>query len=75
MLPKGNRIPEVEVCARFDQGQIHVLMAGVLDDLLNLGDGEVALGFPDLGGFKVDDPIPFTPPGPVKVLPRKLVLP
>ncbi len=73
MLPERNRIPEVEVCARFDQGQKHVQMVWVPDDLLDLGDGEVALSIPDLDWFKIDDPIPFTLPSPVKVLPWKLI--
>ena len=75
MLPERNRVPEVEVCARFDQGQKHVLVAGVFDNFPDLGDGKVALGFPDLGWFKIDDPIPYTPLGPSKVLPWKLILP
>ena len=75
MFPEWNRVPEIEVCARFDQGQKHVLVAGVFDNFLNLGDGEVALGFPDLGRFKIDDPISFTPLGPIKVLSWKLILP
>ena len=75
MFPEGNRVPEVEVCARFDQGQKHVLMVGVFDDFLDLGDGKVALGASDLGWFKIDDPIPFTLPGAGKVLPWKLVFP
>jgi hypothetical protein len=49
-------------------------MARVRDDLLNLGNGEEPLGVEYLGGFQIDDPVPFTLLCPGQVLLRELIL-
>ena len=53
-------ITEVEVCALLYDGEVHVFMPRVRNDLLHLGNCEIAFGVLHLGWFEVDDPIAFT---------------
>jgi len=49
-------------------------LPGIGDDLLNLGDGEVAFGILDLAWFQIDDPIAFALLGAAQILLWKLIL-
>lgn len=68
-----NGIGEVEIAPRLDQGEVHVRSAGVANDLLDFGDGEVAARRCDLLRFVVDDPVADAGLNPTEILAGKLV--
>ncbi|WP_300063187.1 hypothetical protein [uncultured Roseobacter sp.] len=50
-IAERHRVTKVEIRPGLDDGQIHVDLSGVRDDLLYFGNGEIALCIYDLAGF------------------------
>jgi hypothetical protein len=68
-----NGICKVEIGAGLDDGEIHTWHAGIGNDLLYLGDGEIATCVAHLRRFQIDDPIADARLNAAEILRRELV--